>query len=113
MRERWGCDGPSPEPWGWIDPCPFCRGGSASCAQCGGDDRVGLYACPNRVVGQRELDAVGAVALVEQGVLPCSGGWSDQPATFVQAYPIVAREIHNWREVAMKQVQDKARRSRK
>lgn len=45
---------------------------------------------------------IGAVALVEQGILPDPGGWMDQAAVFTQAYPIVANEIAHWRAVRTK-----------
>ena len=56
--------------------------------------------CPRRTVTDRERDAIVAASLVERGVLPDQGGWQDQPATFVQAYPLAMLEIEHWRGVA-------------
>lgn len=42
---------------------------------------------------------VTAASLVEFGVLPETGGWQDQAATFTQAFPLVMQEIEHWRGV--------------
>jgi len=56
---------------------------------------------------------VQSVAMVEQGILPDDGGWHDQAATWVQAHPILARELAHWREVRMEQDRKEAERKRK
>lgn len=70
-----------------------------------------MHRCPNQLVTRRELEIVQACALVEQGHLPDAGGWQDQAATWVQAYPLVMQEVQHWRgvarEIAMKRANKK------
>ena len=61
---------------------------------------------------RRSFDALNAAMLVDKGVLPEPGGWQDQPATFVAAYPYIAREIAHWTDVHRKVAIDEARRKR-
>lgn len=100
LRAEWGCDGPSAEPWGYLG-CPFCAGDSPECTACAGTGQIPQSECPHRVVTERELGLIAAFAMVENGVLPDPGGWNDQAATFVSAYPFGAREIHSYRERAL------------
>lgn len=59
-----------------------------------------MHRCPNVLATKQEFDAINAALLVEQqGVLPGPGGWLDQSATFVAAYPSILREIGHWRSV--------------
>lgn len=66
-----------------------------------------VHRCPNKLVTRRELEAVTAAAMVEQGVLPDEGGWQDQPATFTAAWPLLMEEINHWREARRKQATTK------
>lgn len=70
--------------------------------------------CAKRRIERHHLELVQAVALVETGHLPVAGGWQDQPAFFVQAYPLVRAEIEHQRalarELAMKKAQSRRRR---
>lgn len=59
-----------------------------------------IFRCPQKLATRRERDCVQAAAMVEHGILPDEGGWQDQTATFVAAYPICAHEIQHWRRVA-------------
>ena len=108
LRAEWGCDAPAAEPWNYVQPCPFCAGERRDCQACEGSNQWPLRDCPNRVVTRAELDLIGAAAMVEKGVLPDAGGWQAQAATFVEAFPFAAREISQWREVAMKRAQKDA-----
>lgn len=109
-RKEWGCDEPTAEPFAFIDPCPFCDGGSADCVHCKGGGRIPMHRCPNVLATRREFDAITAAALVEHGVLPDEGGWQDQPNTFVRAYPLLMQEIQHWRAVHQRLAQQKATR---
>lgn len=108
LRKRWGCDEPAAEPTNFISPCPFCDRGSDDCKHCSGTNQVPIFRCPRKTVTQQHMDAITAAALVEQGVLPDRGGWHDQAATFVAAYPICAREIAHWRAYHREQAAKKA-----
>lgn len=44
---------------------------------------------------------MSAAALVESGILPDAGAWQDQPATFVQAFPILSRALDDCRKAAI------------
>lgn len=96
-----------------ITPCPFCDGGREDCEQCEGKDRMPIFECPNKLVQRAHLDCVTACALTERGLLPDPGGWQDQATTFVQAFPLVMREINHWREVARRKAQADAERRTK
>ena len=109
-RTKWGCDAPAAEPITSISPCPFCRGGQASCVHCGGTDEVPIFRCPNKLVTNREIDVIAAAAMVERGVLPDPGGWNDQASTFVQAFPFLTREFAHWQRVHQEQAAKKANR---
>tara|TARA_R110000796_G_scaffold229663_2_gene347059 strand:+ start:3685 stop:3840 length:156 start_codon:yes stop_codon:yes gene_type:complete len=47
------------------------------------------------------------VALVDNSILPDAGGWSDQAASFVAAFPIVQSEIAKAREKAIERAKPK------
>lgn len=69
---------------------------------------IPYFRCPNKLVTQREIEAVVAVARIETGILPDAGGWTDQAHTFVSAYPLIAQEIERWREKAAEKQRRKA-----
>lgn len=104
-RERWGCDAETAEPAVLVSPCPYCEGRRPECSLCRGTNAVALHRCPGALVSSREIDAIRAVFAVEHGVLPDAGGWMDQAATFVDSYPLIARLIAHWREVAIKEAE--------
>lgn len=93
-----------------LAPCPFCRGGVAGCEECGGNNEIPIHRCPNKLVTSREIAAISAALMVERGVLPDPGGWMDQPATFVQAFPLITREIAHWQRVVHEHELAKAKR---
>lgn len=59
------------------------------------------------------LAAVQNACNVELGILPSAGGFHEQPAAFVKAYPLIMREVTFWRsksqELAIKKAQQKKR----
>jgi hypothetical protein len=78
-----------------------CAGKNASCEHCAGSNRMAVYRCPNALVDANSTATLRAAALAEQsGVLPDAGGWQDQAATFVQAFPVAQQELRHWQEVA-------------
>lgn len=96
-----------------ITPCPFCYGRREDCEHCSGTDKVPIFRCPNQLVKRAHLDYVTACVMTERGILPDAGGWQDQPATFLAAFPIVMDEVRRWREIARKKAEaDAARRRR-
>lgn len=70
-----------------------------------------MLRCPNATVSRTDLAVISAVLMTERGILPDSGGWHDQAAAFVAAFPLVCDEIASWREVhrriAMRNAQKK------
>lgn len=112
-RLAWGCDAPSEEPVDFLTPCRFCKGQRSECVHCNGANRIPIHRCPNKLVTSRHVHAVRAVAQVEAGILPDSGGWNDQAHTFVVAYPWIAAEIQTTREEeAARQERLRAQRGR-
>lgn len=111
-RKRWGCDGPAAEPVASI-ACPFCEGRDEACTECRGTNSIDIYRCPNQIADERCRTAVAAAIMVEHGVLPESGGWQDQAAKFVQAYPLLVREIAQWNEARIELERKQAERKRK
>jgi hypothetical protein len=110
LRRQWGCDEPTSEPLTFIAPCPFCSGENEHCPECHGNQNgIPVHRCPNSQVTQREFDMINAAVLAERGTLPDPGGWQDQAATFVRAYPLAVREIAHWTDVHRKVAMAKAR----
>lgn len=97
-----------------ISPCPFCDGRNDECEHCEGMNEIPIYRCPQSLATREYRDCVTAAVLVEKGILPSEGGWHDQAATFVAAYPIAAREIAEWQriaeQIAMRKAQAKSKR---
>lgn len=103
----WGCDEPTREPQFWIEPCPHCNGKNQDC-ECKGSNRMPVHRCPNAMATARDFDVLRSAVLTgESGVLPDAGGWNDQAATYVEAYPIARTEIAHWRAVAEKKAMGK------
>lgn len=109
LRTQWGCDEPVAEATQFLEPCPFCAGSREECEHCHGTNQIPITRCPRKTVPMQCIEMIQAAALVEYGVLPDPGGWHDQPATFVRAYPLAMQEINHWREWARKQAMKKAR----
>lgn len=85
-----------------VIACPTCAGKDGSCVECGGTNRVEIPGCPrHRVTAQHEA-AIHATLQMERGILPASGAWLDQSATFVDAFPVLLNELGHWRQVASK-----------
>jgi len=98
IRKRWGCDGPTEEPCHGARGCPVCDGSDPECPDCHGTNEIHWHECPWKLIEPVHERAIVAALHVEKGVLPSAGGWHDQAATFVQAWPTIAREIAHWRE---------------
>lgn len=47
--------------------------------------------------------------MVEQGILPDSGGWQDQATLFVQAYPLIANEVNKTRAAIQERATKRAK----
>lgn len=108
LRKRWGCDEATEEPQALIEPCPVCAGKNPSCEHCAGSNRMPVHRCPNALVDDNCRATLRAALMAEQsGVLPDSGGWQDQAATFVQAFPVAQQEIRHWQEVARRKASGK------
>lgn len=80
--------------------CPQCRGQDASCPDCEGYGKQQFHRCKHTFYSQEHLDVVRSVSMLECGVLPCAGGWTDQAATWVDAVGIVRSEIDEYRRKA-------------
>jgi hypothetical protein len=83
--------------------CPFCLGRLPSCPDCNGTGRIEVWECPNRRVKQRHLDVCSAAVFLEMGgVMPSTGGWAEQSATFLDALVIVCKERAHYEEQRIK-----------
>lgn len=91
LREFWGCDAPTETPQ-FSAKCPFCKGKRVKCPHCDGTGDIDFHRCPHSYVGAREHEICQAVVMMESGILPHPGGWTDQAATFVDAAMLVASE---------------------
>lgn len=73
---------------------------------------MSIFDCPNRTTTNRERGIINACGMIESGVLPDPGGWEDQAATLVRAYPLVMFQVNRWREVAREKARKDAERGR-
>jgi len=80
--------------------CPSCGGASATCKECKGLGQIDFHRCPNTYAKPIHYDVCRAATYVENGILPASGGLSDQSPTFVEALEIVRAEIAHYRAEA-------------
>ena len=81
--------------------CPWCRGKAEVCEQCEGHGTIQFFRC-KRSYWSAECDAVvRSFGMLEKGILPVAGGWSDQSAQWVDAVAIVEREVDDYRRKAM------------
>lgn len=95
-------------------PCVFCHGDNAECAACGGTNELRVHRCPNVLVTDRERAAVRAVVMViDQGLLPDPGGWMQQSATFVAAFPLLSKLIADHRVRIEKEALRRAEQQRR
>lgn len=111
-RRTWGCDEPAAEAVTRITPCYACQGMRDDCDECRGTNEVDVFECPNRLVHREHQDAVLAIVQMEHGILPAPGGLYDQSATFVEAVPLLMREVAHWRDVAIEQARREAAKGR-
>lgn len=90
----------------------FCHGDRADCPECAGTNEIPILRCPNAIVQRVHRDAVLAATQVEHGILPAAGGLFDQAATFVDALPLLLRELVHWRSVHLEREQKRAKARR-
>lgn len=102
QRLAWGCDGPTASELHVVElACFVCHGKDEDCAECAGSGRIQIHECPWRLIQPEHEEAITAAVQMERGILPAEGGWQDQSATFVAAYPLLLNEVAHWRNVAM------------
>jgi len=110
MRGPWGCDGPTASPeFAVTIRCFVCDGRDPGCPDCRGTGDIEIRDCPWKRVEDQHLDACDAMVRMESGILPGPGGFSDQSATFVEAYPLLRAELDHWREVQQRRAEQKAK----
>lgn len=80
--------------------CFVCAGKDDACPECQGSNRIELRECPWRRIQPEHEEAITAAVQMERGILPEAGGWLDQSATFVAAFPLLLNELAHWRNVA-------------
>lgn len=95
LRERWGCENPTKEPWTEIE-CWLCEeqpdNARHLCTLCDGTARLPVYDCPWKMIGDREVFICQAVSQAEVGILPFHGiGWAELPGTTLDAMQLVGR----------------------
>lgn len=71
-----------------------------------------IFRCPNKIATPELRDVLQSASAVEHGILPDAGGWHDQAATWVQAYPIAMQEIGHWMTVRREIERKKAESAR-
>lgn len=91
-RKAWGCDAETEAPQFTLDPCPICRAEYEGCPDCGGAGALDVHRCPFAMIEPVHMEICQAVEFLEAGLLPSSGGWADQPATFIDALIICQHE---------------------
>lgn len=74
---------------------------------CSGTNAMPVFRCPWKLITREHREAVVAVTMIEHGILPAAGAWLDQSATFVEAYPLLLRELSHWRDVESKRKSSK------
>lgn len=97
-RTEWGCDLElDPETAEPVDQfsCWRCKPfyEDPECTVCAGSGRWRVYRCPNVLLEGFELTAHQVcqdAILLDTGILPAAGGWSDQAASWVAAVTFVA-----------------------
>lgn len=91
-RIRWGCDHDLADPYDWID-CFRCSERSREfCQTCDGEGRIPVLRCPWSYVGPRERAVVESSLFLDVNALPFGVGWSELPASFVDALELVSHE---------------------
>jgi hypothetical protein len=81
-------------------PCSACDGDPArspTCPQCGGWGRDVVTSCPTAMILPGTVDAIEAAAMGAKRILPCTGGFLDQSASYVAAVRFVWAEEAYWR----------------
>jgi hypothetical protein len=72
--------------------CPRCDGARLDCSLCLGVGFKLVHRCPNSHATEEVADAFAAYHLLESGVLPSAGAWSDQTEHFVRAVAVINSE---------------------
>lgn len=95
LRERWGCDKPTPRPWTEAE-CWRCDEqpdeAKHLCPVCAGSRRIPIHDCPWKLIGEREAFVCQAVSHAEINVMPFHGlGWAELPATLFDAMQLVGK----------------------
>jgi hypothetical protein len=83
--------------------CPECTVATREqCRACEGTGRQIVDRCPGRTIPRIAWDVCRSVALLDVGILPVTGGWQEQSATWAEAMSIVAREKGEYEEKRLK-----------
>jgi hypothetical protein len=64
---------------------------------CRGTGKLLLTECPQKRVGEDEIDAIRAAELAKQGSWPILAGWLDQAASLVEAVRWIWIQDEYWR----------------
>lgn len=76
-----------------------------ACTECESHGTLQFFRCMHTFFGPEHTDVVRSVAMLESGILPVAGGWTDQSATWVDAVELVRMEIDEYREAARKEAE--------
>lgn len=87
LRAAWGCEAPTAGAQLLI-PCVDCGGEDPDCATCQGVGFEPVFRCPWSQELGPALEALWLVTRFPE-VLPCAGGFFDQPAKFVDCVRVV------------------------
>lgn len=70
-------------------------------------DGTVLHECPGRMLTPETAAVCRLYPLLECGVLPCSGGALEQPATLMSALAVVAVEVGKYRDDEAEKARDR------
>lgn len=73
--------------------CPRCDGRDAECGLCDGRGYVEVAGCLKAQLPPQAVDVLTAHDMLEDGILPVSGGWLDQCASWVEAERVLSSEL--------------------
>lgn len=106
----WGCHEPAPKALVEIK-CPACGGDGGDCECCEDTGVFRLTRCPRSVLADAsdEVALVESLYLLEAGILPAEGGWSDQCGQWTSAVRLSSSYFQDCRQWKIEEASRKAR----
>lgn len=73
--------------------CPDCSGADPYCSCAKSRGKVQIYECPMRLLPQDSASLVQDWQLLQIGILPATGGWDDQVASWCEVMVTLGSEF--------------------